>query len=249
MSSTKRPRSPESGPGTSKKKRTTRRVAVPDHSKKVRASTLHVSSSGRIGRKKLKVEKEVLAQAVSNNPTDTQLFLTPSAPPGHSPTDPPEALSTECEQEFNILDSQEIPSNAEKKSADSEKKKSKRSNTNSVNFLLSFSLDLFLTFFLQTKLLEWLQHRETFLLEIIRGYGLGDYSGIADCATCHSRAGKFRCLDCFPHCPLRCVGCLVENHRENPLHRIEVCFSESVLLLPNCYIFRSGMAHFMRSVD
>jgi hypothetical protein len=72
---------------------------------------------------------------------------------------------------------------------------------------------------------EWLQYRDSFLLEILRSYGLGDYSQITDCATCHLRPGKFRCSDCFPHSSLRCVGCLLENHKENPLHQIEVCLS------------------------
>lgn len=212
MSSTKRPRSPrsaESGPRTSKKGRTSRRAAVPDHSKKVRASTLHISSGGRIGRKKLGVaRKEVLSQAVSDT---------------GSPTDNPEPLSTECDLDTSLLDSQEIPSK-------SNAEKNKRSNTNSVNFLLCLSVHLFLTLpFFQTKLLEWLQYRDTYLHEILRGYGLGD-SQNTECTTCHSRAGKFRCVDCFPHGPLRCVGCLVDIHRENPLHRIEVCFSECVLL-------------------
>jgi hypothetical protein len=162
-------------------------------------------------------------QAVSDSPTDAHTF-TASA---DSPV-PSEPLSIKCDLDTFIVDGQDDQEISSKSSAD----KSKRSNTASVKFLLRFSVPLFLTFFFQTKLLEWLQYRDTFLLKIMCGYGLGD-SQTTDCATCHSRAGKFRCLDCCPHCRLRCGGCLVEIHRENPLHRIEVCFCKSSLLQPD----------------
>lgn len=132
MSSTKRRHSADSAPETSKREKTTRRVAVPNHSKKVQTSTLHVSSNGRIGRKKLKVEKEVLVQPVPDSPIDTV---------PNTPTDTSEPLSsfTECELDPSILDGQESPSES------NAQKKSERSNTTSVNFLLSFAIDLFLT--------------------------------------------------------------------------------------------------------
>ena len=139
MLSTKRPGSPESGPGpTSKKMRTSRRVAVPNHTRKVRAATLHVSSSGRIGRKKVKVEKEVLPP--SNSPIDAE-------PNGLDDLfDNPDPLSLEGELDTGIFDGQEMPSisNDEKNSAENKKK---RSTTNSVKFLLSFFILLFLKLF------------------------------------------------------------------------------------------------------
>ncbi|KAF9470706.1 hypothetical protein BDN70DRAFT_939490 [Pholiota conissans] len=71
-----------------------------------------------------------------------------------------------------------------------------------------------------SKLNEWLQFQETFLLEILRRYGLGDSLKDSTCASCHSNTGRFRCSDCSLSC-LRCSECLVDVHRENPLHRIE----------------------------
>ncbi|KAF9470037.1 hypothetical protein BDN70DRAFT_821784, partial [Pholiota conissans] len=73
----------------------------------------------------------------------------------------------------------------------------------------------------QSKLNEWLQFRESFLLEIIRGYGTGDSFSSDKCASCGLEEGRFRCLDCFPHCTMRCLQCFVDAHKENPLHRVE----------------------------
>lgn len=138
MLSTKRPSSPDSAPGPTKKKvRTSRRAAV-NHSTKVRASTLHVSSSGRIGRKKLKVEKEVLPPS----PIDAE----PNRPT--SPVDNPEPLSFGCELDSSIFDGQEIPSKPNEEKNSPENKKTKKSNTNLVNFLLSFFVHLFLILFI-----------------------------------------------------------------------------------------------------
>ena len=80
----------------------------------------------------MKVEKEVLVQPVPDSPIDTV---------PNTPTDTSEPLSsfTECELDPSILDGQESPSES------NAQKKSKRSNTTSVNFLLSFAIDLFLT--------------------------------------------------------------------------------------------------------
>ncbi|PPQ96654.1 hypothetical protein CVT26_010318, partial [Gymnopilus dilepis] len=52
-------------------------------------------------------------------------------------------------------------------------------------------------------------------------YALGDALHNPDCVTCHTKAAKFRCMDCMPRSPLRCPKCFINAHIENPLHRVE----------------------------
>ena len=86
----------------------------------------------------MKVEKEVLPP--SNSPIDAE-------PNGLDDLfDNPDPLSLEGELDTGIFDGQEMPSisNDEKNSAENKKK---RSTTNSVKFLLSFFILLFLKLF------------------------------------------------------------------------------------------------------
>ncbi|KAG0695048.1 hypothetical protein DFH29DRAFT_985048 [Suillus ampliporus] len=69
---------------------------------------------------------------------------------------------------------------------------------------------------------HWVNEREKYLMELIRLEGCGDY---ATCEACHGHhectfEPEYRCKDCFGT-ELYCKDCMVERHRDNPLHRIE----------------------------
>ncbi|KAG1797171.1 hypothetical protein EV424DRAFT_1592838 [Suillus variegatus] len=71
-------------------------------------------------------------------------------------------------------------------------------------------------------LLLWVPERETFLLELLRLDGRGDY--IFD-QVCEGRDGcqgypDYRCRDCFGTA-LYCKGCTLARHQESPLHRLQ----------------------------
>ncbi|KAG6836139.1 hypothetical protein H0H93_011016 [Arthromyces matolae] len=66
---------------------------------------------------------------------------------------------------------------------------------------------------------EWLRNdRETFLQELLRTEGRGDYQKL--CACGQETAVDYRCVDCF-HSDLQCKECIVTDHKSLPLHRIE----------------------------
>ncbi|KAG1833671.1 hypothetical protein DFJ58DRAFT_869463 [Suillus subalutaceus] len=68
----------------------------------------------------------------------------------------------------------------------------------------------------------WLHEHENYLLEFIRLEGRGDYASRETCqghSECESEPG-YRCRDCFGT-ELYCQECIVNRHRENPLHKIE----------------------------
>lgn len=77
--------------------------------------------------------------------------------------------------------------------------------------------------FFQVKLFEWLAYRESFLDELLRHDGLGDFLGSTLCASCGEVDGVIKCRDCLGGCHLRCAVCSIHHHRRLPLHRIEVC--------------------------
>jgi hypothetical protein len=69
----------------------------------------------------------------------------------------------------------------------------------------------------------WLDEREKYLLELIRLEGRGDYASRETCqghSECTSEPA-YRCQDCFGT-ELYCQVCIINRHRENPLHKIEV---------------------------
>ncbi|KAH7904863.1 hypothetical protein BJ138DRAFT_1130779 [Hygrophoropsis aurantiaca] len=67
-------------------------------------------------------------------------------------------------------------------------------------------------------LLQWIPERPVFLDEFIRLSGRGNYSDIVVC--CGDHLGLYRCRDCFS-LKLKCQNCVVLQHAQNPLHRIE----------------------------
>ncbi|KAJ7113288.1 hypothetical protein C8R43DRAFT_1138715 [Mycena crocata] len=71
---------------------------------------------------------------------------------------------------------------------------------------------------------QWLNgYRVTFLDELLRLEGRGDYRFQTMCAGCavDSVYASYRCKDCFSDA-LFCKDCVVKEHRDNPLHRIEM---------------------------
>lgn len=69
-------------------------------------------------------------------------------------------------------------------------------------------------------LLNWMQDRDVFLLEILRHDGRGDMASNS-CGLCHADVAPFRCKDCFDS-NLYCQQCIVKNHSRSPVHRVEV---------------------------
>ncbi|KAJ6556339.1 hypothetical protein B0H19DRAFT_947312 [Mycena capillaripes] len=70
---------------------------------------------------------------------------------------------------------------------------------------------------------EWARlDRETFLDEVVRADGRGDYLHQTVCAAegCKSVDIAFRCMDCMAPC-LYCEACMAELHQRMPLHHIE----------------------------
>ncbi|KAI0039987.1 hypothetical protein FA95DRAFT_1503469 [Auriscalpium vulgare] len=74
----------------------------------------------------------------------------------------------------------------------------------------------------QVELLkEWLPLRDTFLDEMVRLDGRGDFHNSEQCSTseCNERWTS-RCIECFGS-PLLCDGCLCASHIHSPLHRVQ----------------------------
>ncbi|KAI0038390.1 hypothetical protein FA95DRAFT_1613426 [Auriscalpium vulgare] len=70
-------------------------------------------------------------------------------------------------------------------------------------------------------LTEWLPFRDTYMDELVRHDGRGDFMGVTECtvAACES-PWTSRCLDCFGS-PLLCDHCLCEAHTRQPIHRVQ----------------------------
>ncbi|KAG2028403.1 hypothetical protein BDR03DRAFT_883375 [Suillus americanus] len=69
---------------------------------------------------------------------------------------------------------------------------------------------------------HWVNGREGYIMELIRHEGHGDYTTRE---ACHGHREctfelEYRCRDCFGT-ELYCKDCMVERHRDNPLHRIK----------------------------
>jgi hypothetical protein len=70
---------------------------------------------------------------------------------------------------------------------------------------------------------------ETFLDEFVRLDGRGEMA-TDRCRRCKKRKPEYRCRDCFS-IELFCKECVLEYHKYNPLHFLEVRFSYFVFLL------------------
>lgn len=69
---------------------------------------------------------------------------------------------------------------------------------------------------------KWLKHaRQSFMDELVRRDGLGNFDVPGLCHACEKVAGTIRCKECSGSM-LLCEECAIDSHRRNPLHRIEV---------------------------
>ncbi|KAF7975089.1 hypothetical protein HWV62_10489 [Athelia sp. TMB] len=69
---------------------------------------------------------------------------------------------------------------------------------------------------------QWLRERETFLRELLRLDGRGDYTPAGKCPVCcEEEPTVVRCEDCSGGL-LLCSRCSVIRHHNNPTHRIEI---------------------------
>ncbi|TDL13533.1 hypothetical protein BD410DRAFT_735251, partial [Rickenella mellea] len=67
---------------------------------------------------------------------------------------------------------------------------------------------------------DWLEHRGEFLDELLCHDGVPNTQSTCHSESCSSTDRPFRCRDCFGG-HMHCSKCLVDNHRHQPLHRIE----------------------------
>jgi len=70
-------------------------------------------------------------------------------------------------------------------------------------------------------------HRQTYLDELTRWCGRGDFITSEQCSDCIARghptpsSGRYRCHECFQP-DLTCQSCCLKRHKTHPFHRIEV---------------------------
>jgi hypothetical protein len=78
----------------------------------------------------------------------------------------------------------------------------------------------------QTPLEDLVGIRDILLLELCRHEGLRELvtrlSGFPLCGNCGESDGTLRCTECMIDA-MFCSSCMCTKHREQPLHRIEVC--------------------------
>jgi hypothetical protein len=83
----------------------------------------------------------------------------------------------------------------------------------------------------QSKLLDWIPQQQTFLDELLRHDGHGDYLGSTTCSKCdEDSCTLFKCKDCWAGAQLCCRDCLISAHADLPLHRIEVSCCSDLLI-------------------
>jgi len=75
--------------------------------------------------------------------------------------------------------------------------------------------------YIQKNLTDWMPFRDLFLDELLRHDGRRDCVESDACYACGQEVGTIKCCDCFCR-RLRCRQCVVDGHKELPLHRIEV---------------------------
>ncbi|KAJ6512448.1 hypothetical protein C8R45DRAFT_752329, partial [Mycena sanguinolenta] len=73
---------------------------------------------------------------------------------------------------------------------------------------------------------HWRVKRDAYLTALTWREGTGDdgFASSVVCPDCRAQIPEYCCWDCFGDV-LYCCTCVVQRHRENPLHRIEVRFA------------------------
>ncbi|KAJ7182801.1 hypothetical protein C8R43DRAFT_1116421 [Mycena crocata] len=70
---------------------------------------------------------------------------------------------------------------------------------------------------------EWAREsREDFLVEMLRMEGRGDHRSYDVCPLCSAEKAEYRCTDCLGGDQLICQACIVNQHIQQPLHRVEL---------------------------
>lgn len=59
--------------------------------------------------------------------------------------------------------------------------------------------------------------------ELIRRDGLQEHTSLPQCSSCAEEVGAYKCIDCLAPI-LRCASCIIYQHENLPLHRLEVRF-------------------------
>ncbi|KAJ7790787.1 hypothetical protein B0H14DRAFT_2625671 [Mycena olivaceomarginata] len=68
---------------------------------------------------------------------------------------------------------------------------------------------------------QWAQdHRETYLAEMLRHEGCGDFAEYALCPRCSTAKAEHRCHNCLGGGELLCQSCIVAAHQQLPFHTI-----------------------------
>jgi hypothetical protein len=70
---------------------------------------------------------------------------------------------------------------------------------------------------------------QLYLDQLVLLEGRGDYQSESECIGCGG-IGTYRCRDCFTD-DLYCKECIVAAHADSPLHRLEVCGTQTVISL------------------
>ena len=87
----------------------------------------------------------------------------------------------------------------------------------------------------QERIQTWIPFRASFLDEVLRHDGLGDYTETRACVRCREKgaevSGMYRCTECVGGV-LLCQRCIVREHSRLPLHRIQVRTPKSLSLTP-----------------
>lgn len=68
---------------------------------------------------------------------------------------------------------------------------------------------------------HWLEFRDDYMNELLRGDGLGPFSSPPACEDCREGSGCVRCLDCWGE-ELLCESCIRKDHKKLPCHRVQV---------------------------
>jgi hypothetical protein len=179
--------------------------SLPDQSSSASNSSLFITITQSDKRGILNTQGSI----VSNDPTTTE-------PVSELQNNDPVDLSTPFHDSLPV---EEV--------LDSEPKR-KRETKNSVRYLFLPKFLLFLSY-PQDQLTEWLKFRSTFLDEIIRHDGLGDFLDHTECSHCGKVPGVIKCKDCANGRMLQCQDCTVAYHQNLPMHRIEVQYFNIVI--------------------
>lgn len=109
--------------------------------------------------------------------------------------------------------------------------KAKRYENSACPFIHSFKAPPHCNF-QDAPLKTWVDYREHYIDEMMGLEGRGRLQ--ASCAGCNIAHPIYRCKDCLHGC-LWCSSCILEKHRMQPLHMIEVwkslCHSVNLLML------------------